>query len=129
MKKLIILVCLVVSLFCVTELAHSAPFTVDSRSLLHTGASWGIAHGCSTLIVAAGGLRDETSTRNRRIFCAVSSAMVGVVKEFAMDDFHDNGDLFFDAVGYGPMFWMSDSLLFSVQSSGDKTLVSVHGKF
>jgi len=94
MKKLILL------LF-VVGLCGCAQTTVDSRSLLHVGASGLISFPAAVVLKkqqAVNGMSDTQIV----LFAGTVAMVPGVAKEYLVDAYADGGDLAFDAIGsYG----------------------------
>ena len=116
----------ILTIFLILIASNSfAEFTADDRSWMHTTASYAIAQGCSAGIVVVGGERSQQATISRRWFCALSSAGVGLVKEYIIDGHPDYGDLAFNFIGYAPLFLGSDKLLLGARVSDDIAMLSI----
>jgi hypothetical protein len=93
MKRLLLMV-VVLSVFASS--AFAAEFTpYDENSKLHVGASALINGSCN----AFGILITGEAVSRQRAYCAVVTAGIGLVKEFALDEYPDYGDIMWNLVG------------------------------
>ena len=118
--KIVIIVIAVICGFLFAEIARSADFTVDSRSLMHVGAAGTISATVNTFAVEA-----KIPQFDRNVIAFSTAFGAGLTKELFMDDSLDYGDVFFNGLGAIGGIYISEKYFILPSEKG----LTVGGKF
>jgi hypothetical protein len=118
MKKSILLIVLSIVL---SAPAFASDFTVDERSILHFGASAGIAATADVLLYENG----VVDPVKRKAIAGLTAFSVGFIKELTDDDI-DMGDMAFNALGIGAGLMLGEWMI-TFDSKDDYHGATLHG--